>query len=401
MTLTKAIRASMLAGLIATPFSTAMADIQWNGFLSVGGGMTFDDDETFAGYDNDLSFAPDSILGLQASSDLGENLSVTGQLVARGDTSEVKAEWLYLSYQFNPNLRVNIGRQRSPLFFFSDYVDVGYAYHFQRPPTSIYLSPINSLDSVTLLYDRYMGPVEAKLQLFGGSYSENDIKIADVDGTLDLEANDMFGGALTLTYNDWLTLRTSYTQAKITLGGSGYAAVDNIRKKAQDTGYSDIAKAFTEEVDYTFKGVALAIDHNNYLLVAEATERHLEQVDQKQKSYYITAAKRFGILTPYVTVERSETRNNKSRLHQGVTVPPITDPDNLPTEALLAGFVQGYMNSTDRNEYLYSVGMRYDFHPSAALKVQYTHVDDQRDDNLLGVTSRDANLLSFSIDTVF
>lgn len=59
----------------------------------------------------------------------GENLSVTGQLVARGDTSEVKAEWLYLSYQFNPNLRINVGRQRMPLFLYSDYMDVGYAYH--------------------------------------------------------------------------------------------------------------------------------------------------------------------------------------------------------------------------------------------------------------------------------
>ena len=89
MSLARAIRASVIAGLVVAPFSPAMAEIQWNGFLSVGGGMTFDDDEAFAGYDHDLSFAPDSILGLQASSDLGENLSVTGQLVARGSCSDV------------------------------------------------------------------------------------------------------------------------------------------------------------------------------------------------------------------------------------------------------------------------------------------------------------------------
>jgi len=129
MMLARAIRASLIAGLVAVPMSPAMAEIQWNGFLSVGAGMTFDDDEKLAGYDNDLSFAPDSILGLQASSELGENLLVTGQWVARGDTSEVKAEWLYLSYQFNPNLRINVGRQRMPLFLYSDYMDVGYAYH--------------------------------------------------------------------------------------------------------------------------------------------------------------------------------------------------------------------------------------------------------------------------------
>lgn len=71
MMLARAIRASLIAGLVAVPMSPAMAEIQWNGFLSVGAGMTFDDDEKLAGYDNDLSFAPDSILGLQASSELG------------------------------------------------------------------------------------------------------------------------------------------------------------------------------------------------------------------------------------------------------------------------------------------------------------------------------------------
>lgn len=400
MTLTKAIRASMLAGLIATPFSTAMADIQWNGFLSVGGGMTFDDDETFAGYDNDLSFAPDSILGLQASSDLGENLSVTGQLVARGDTSEVKAEWLYLSYQLNPNLRINVGRQRMPLFLYSDYVDVGYAYHFQRPPTSVYMSPINSVDSVSLLYKRFVGPLETALHAWGGSYKENDVEFEGQ--ILDLEITDNVGASLTLVYNDWLTVRGIYSQAKTTITGEGYARVAGLGQLAQSVGNHKVAKAMNgEEVGNTFAGLSISAELNDYLFVAEAIQQNLENTDQDTNAFYISAARRFGNFMPYITLERNEVHTNND-LYRDI------QPTSSETTTLYNG-LKAYMDANDRNEYLYSVGVRYDFHPSAALKVQYTHVDDQRDEQLMknipGMSkagwSRDANLLSFSIDTVF
>src|SRR5690606_30972602 len=390
MSLARAIRASMIAGLIAAPMSPAMAEIQWNGFLSVGGGMTFDDDEAFAGYDNDLSFAPDSILGLQASSDLGENLSVTGQLVARGSTSDVKAEWLYLSYQFNPNLRINVGRQRMPLFLYSDYMDVGYAYHFQRPPTSVYLSPINSIDAVSVLYDRYLtNSLEAKLQLFAGSYQEDGVEYEGK--VVDLELTDTAGGSFTLVYDDWLTFRTVFAQSKVAI--SGNAAYDNfynMAANATDPGLRDFARAFDgEPVTYTFAGAAISAELGNYLFVAEATDQEMSKTDQKQSTYYVSLARRFGNLMPYVTLERNEVHTNND-LYRDI---PATSAENIAARTA----TEIYMAGNDRNEYLYSVGVRYDFHPSAALKVQYTHVDDQRSKFFpeADVTSRDANLISF------
>src|SRR5690554_6896532 len=284
MMLARAIRASLIAGLVAVPMSPAMAEIQWNGFLSVGAGMTFDDDEKLAGYDNDLSFAPDSILGLQASSDLGENLSVTGQLVARGSTSDVKAEWLYLSYQFNPNLRINIGRQRMPLFLYSDYMDVGYAYHFQRPPTSVYMSPINSIDSVSLLYKRFVGPLDTTLQVWGGSYKENDVEFEGQ--ILDLEITDSVGASLTLVYNNWLTVRGIYSQAKTTITGEGFARVADLGQLAQSVGNHKVAKAMNgEDVGNTFAGLSISAELNDYFFVAEAIQQHMENTDQDTNAF--------------------------------------------------------------------------------------------------------------------
>lgn len=163
---------------------------------------------------------------------------------------------------------------------------------------------------------------------------------------------------------------------------------------AQSVGNHKVAKAMNgEDVGNTFAGLSISAELNDYFFVAEAIQQHMENTDQDTNAFYISAARRFGNVMPYITLERNEVHTNND-LYRDIE---ITSTET----GMLHGGVKAYMDANDRNEYLYSVGVRYDFHPSAALKVQYTHVDDQRDDNLLGVTSRDANLLSFSIDTVF
>jgi len=241
-----------------------------------------------------------------------------------------------------------------------------------------------------------MGPVETKLHVWGGSYSEDGVQYEGQ--VLDLEINDNVGASLTLVYDDWLTLRGVYSQAKTTITGEGYARVDAMGQFAAGLGYNKIARALSgDAVENTFAGLSIAADLNDYLVVAEAIYQNLGNTDQDTNSFYISAGRRFGNFMPYVTFERNEVHTNND-LYRDIQV---TSADT----GLLRGSIKAYMDSNDRNEYLYSVGVRYDFHPSAALKVQYTKLDDQRDESLLaGITpdtSRDASLLSFSIDTVF
>ena len=61
----------------------ALAEIEFNGFATLAGGTTSDDSDLLHGYDGDFSFSPDSLFGLQANADLGDGLSVVGQLIAR------------------------------------------------------------------------------------------------------------------------------------------------------------------------------------------------------------------------------------------------------------------------------------------------------------------------------
>ena len=111
----------------------AHAEVNFNGFANIVAGQASSGDSQW-GYDDDIDFKQDSLFALQASSDLGEGLSVTAQIIARGqDDWDAEFEWAYLAYNFNDDTRILAGRQRAPLYLFSDYLDVSYAYPWITP----------------------------------------------------------------------------------------------------------------------------------------------------------------------------------------------------------------------------------------------------------------------------
>lgn len=389
---TKKVLPGIVLGFSLSAPLPALAEINWNGFMTVGAGMTLDRGERYAGYDHNLSFEPDTLLGLQAQSDLGDKLSVTGQLLARAKDDSVEAEWLYLSYEATPNLRLNFGRQRLPFFLYSDYLDVGYAYHFLRPPISVYDLPFSSIDGLSAIHTLPMGDFELTTQVIGGSYEvdsgfDSSSNAAESDRGVKVE--DYAGINFTLGYNYWLTLRASYHRANLEL-------IENAPPSAEQQalfetlallGRDDILDAYSGRLDYTFGGLAAQIDKNGYLLVAEATYTKVDSIGYEYTDYYITAGKRFGKFLPYVTFERQESDMNLS-LYDGL--PP----------ALQAGL---YSSASEQaaDARAYSIGTRYDFHPSASLKVEVTKFNDQRDSNVQGFSTRDAALLSLAVSTVF
>ena len=117
----------------------SQAEIVLNGFASIVGGVTTSKDESLSGYDDSISFNQDSFFALQASSDLTEGLSVTAQIMARGENEwDPEFEWAYVAYEATDNLRILAGRQRVPFYMFSDFLDVSYAYPWITPTEAVY-----------------------------------------------------------------------------------------------------------------------------------------------------------------------------------------------------------------------------------------------------------------------
>lgn len=365
-----------MLGMTSIP---ATAEIRFNGFASVVGGMTLDDEETYLGYDDDIGFDPDTLFALQATSDLGEGLSATVQMLARGnDDYDVELEWGYLSYDINDEWRINAGKLRTPFFKYSDYLDVGYAYYWIRPPEAVYNIPIQTFTGASVLYTTTLGDWDSVLQFSGGRNSGDDLAVGEE--TANIEANNILGVSWELTY-DWFSARAVYVGAELDISTP---AVDGAIAGIRQAGLGALASQLDAvEEDSSFIGFGISIDKNNVLFNAEWTEIELdESFVGDQTSWYASLGYRVGKWTPHVTYERiDDTARNEV-----LALAPTPELQGLTTQ-LLGALVEESDSLT--------VGVRYDFHSSAALKVEYTSFND--DLNSLN----DADLVAFGVDIIF
>ena len=157
--------------------ANSQAEITLNGFASIVGGVTTSSDDTLYGYDQDIDFSQGSLFAIQASADLGDSLTATVQLLARGENDwDPDFEWAYIAYDASDNLRVLAGRQRVPFYMYSDFLDVSYAYPWITPPEGVYSVAFDTFDGLGAIYSTSMGSFDAN---FGecGKDAKNNLPI--------------------------------------------------------------------------------------------------------------------------------------------------------------------------------------------------------------------------------
>jgi len=378
----------LLGTLLSLPVT---AEVNVNGFATMAGGLTTSSDETLYGYDSDSSFAQDSVMGIQISGDVGEGLTATAQLISRGSEDwNVEAEWAYISYEATDYLKILAGKQRSPYYMYSDYVDVDYAYHWITPPQGVYSLPFDSTTGVGMHYTRPIGNLDSTVQVVYGR-NKKDLDLGA------LETRNSFSLAWTLTY-DWLTLRASHSAAELDIDISN--TLDLNIKKINTlvngwtfAGFPELAdELLIAEEDVTFDEIGISIDYNNLLIVAELTQLKLgDTFLSDQESSYISVAYRLEKFTPHITYGRDED-TPETGTFAGVPwgVAPALDLLRAKSEALVA-------SQEEDSDYI-TVGVRWDFHDSAALKMEYTEFNDGF---RKGATNTDASLFRIAITTVF
>lgn len=391
---------NLLAAAIALS-ATAMAvnvnaaDIRWNGFASITGGIsTAEADRADAtelrmyGYDDDFNFRPESKLALQASSNLGNGLSVTAQAVARGsDDFNVDMEWAFVSYDFGDSSRINLGKLRIPFYQYSDFLDVGYAYPWIRPPESVYDLFFSTMEGANLQFNGAIGSWDSGLQLVMGRTAD-ELVISGADSTADLK--NLVGGAWTVN-NDWLTLRAAYFQADTTLQNSSLNSIENGLIGA---GFVQQGNDFAARDDQgSFVGVGFKIDKASWLLAGEVTQiKVADSFVADQDSAYVTIGKTFNDLMFHVTYEVQEDTRTDG-ITDGVPFPTGTGLD------LLVGGANFVADAAEGKNTTVTVGMRYNFHPSASFKIEYSQRD--YDSDATQEVDGSASVVRFSIDSIF
>lgn len=304
---------------------------------------------------------------------------MTAQLVGRGNTDfDTKFEWAYLSYEFNDQWKINLGKLRIPFYLYSDYLDVAYAYHWLRPPTTVYQSTsFDTYEGASVLYESSLGSWDSSMQFTYGSHNSES-------PTGDLEISDLVGLSWGLE-RDWLAMRVAYYQAAV---GLDSAALSSVAGGLLAAGLNNIEKEFSVNEDDdtgSFATVGMKAEYGDYVVVGEFTTVDIkDSFFSKSDQYYVSAAKRFKDLTVHLTYEASEA-DAKADIYNAI-------PDVAPLQALKAG-LSGVINAQRSDVEIVTVGMRYDFHPSAAFKLEVSDVQQ--------VYAGDATLLSLSVDLIF
>ena len=126
-------------------------------------------------------FDQESLVGLQLKKDFTPNFSGTVQVVSRAQNpnqgSKPTVDWAYLTWQpsTDSNWTIQAGRFRIPLYYYSDYLYIGYAYPWVRPAPDVYGWPIYAYNGANVSYRTQIGDSDwaTTATVWAGSFSQN------------------------------------------------------------------------------------------------------------------------------------------------------------------------------------------------------------------------------------
>lgn len=256
---------------LAAPTAYAAPDLQFSGFLSLVGGKVLDgslhstmpdntdvkcpcyiaDYANFGTYDGSFSFAAESRIGVQALAKLTDRLSVTAQVTGRGTDANAQLQWAYATYILSPTWDLQIGRKRIPLYFYSDFQDVGVTYPWVGLPPELYGWETTNYNGVSLRNRASFADVYVNASVFAGNETVKDSRYMQSFGQqhTDVRWSNILGADVELTKGS-LTLRGVLIQADTA----------NTDKDDFENDYNGSMKAY---------GLAANLDFNSWFVLSE------------------------------------------------------------------------------------------------------------------------------------
>ncbi|CBL43669.1 conserved hypothetical protein [gamma proteobacterium HdN1] len=376
------------AFLLGTAFfgvpAAVSAKVQWDfsGFASYGVGRLSDSSLELMNYSGGhWSSRSDSIVALQAIAQVGDRWSVTGQVVGKAFSYDGKSawtprlDWLFVSYEATPDLRLRVGRLRAPLFLFSESLEVGYSYPWVRPPLNMYanlLEPFSNINGMDVSLQKPIGDVENEFRMFAGTEKgKYRARKVSLDQSVGFSVQSKWR-ALTLRYSyDWF--RVSIDDPSFVLPRTLYA---NYAERLNAPIFLEIADTLRlDNKVFQYHSFGAQWEHGAWMVIAEqfSTQGPDRQFSFENDGRYVSLTWQIGNFMPYVTwsdyrsqVQRSI--NGRIR-HSFEAVPAGSEPllDFL-RNATIAGMddVSVYQRSR-------ALGMRWDFIDNADVKLEFEY----------------------------
>lgn len=402
------------------------------------------------------STSPDSKIAVQGTYKFTPTVSATTQIMTRYDADGQYVptpDWLFAKWQALPALSFRAGRMGAPYFMVSDFRNVGYANTTVRPNLDVYGQvPTDQFEGADVTYQFALGSTTFNATLWGGeSKAEYRSALRSGARTIDpstFELKKQKGINLTAEMDNGLTLRAGYSKAKFNLDSSSITTLNQ-------TGYcltlitagSDpcngvaplipggaasisaplagllrnlgaqvpgaVAPLAQNGKNISFIAYGFNYDQDNWIISGEYTKRRSSGFISDTTGWYGLAGYRVQKFTPYLGFSRLTV--NSANISQ-VRVTPLAS--NAVTDNVAGQIntnVTNFLNVEKLAQRTITLGTRWDFSSSMAMKFQWDQVHKPADSWGLFFTKdpntaeaqsflnnrRKVNVLSVSMDFVF
>lgn len=321
-----------------------------------------------------------SKFGAQLTYGLTDTLGVTLQATAKPlqDEWQTNLEWAYLSWQANDQLMVRAGRLRSPVYMYSESLDVGFSYPWLRLPDEVYSQvQLTNYEGADVVYTLPLSYGSVTFQVAAGQAKNRDYFA--YDDLFSIDYGKLFGGNVSLATNDYGTFRVGYVEADIS------TTIDGVVNASGTPTYLQLLELKKDKGKFT--SIGYQYDNGTWLTANEWTTRVTENDNNASiDSFYLMGGRRFGDFLAHVTYAQLDEN-------------------------------EGRQNS-------WTLGLNYNIAPTVVLKTEYKRVDTsggydgvfvrgkqelfenetfERSGGLAGVPARnyDGDIISVGVDFVF
>jgi len=336
------------ASVAALALAQQASAIEFDGFLSAGFATHDQEDATYLDtVTDDIRFDNDSKFGLQITADVAQNMQAVAQVLAAGsdENFDLDIEWAYLDWALTDSLSIRGGKVKEPVFLISDYIEVGYAYPWIRPPQEVYRNnPINTINGLEALYQADVGGMSLTLQPYVGTNTE---AVPGQPG-LTFDASNFFGASLQLASRSF-TLQVSFLDTDVGVSGST-GVVDTL------TGFPI---PFASTGTASLASIGFSSDVKNIVVYSEYVTRDIEadtgtpmdSLFPDQDAWYVTLGYRIGNYLPHITIANSE-----AEPLAGASPSPLTPSPGASQDSI-------------------TLGVRYEINDSAAFKFEVQSIE--------------------------
>lgn len=292
--------------------------------------------------------------------------------MARGNASDgyvLNYDWAYFDFNVGDSGKLKFGRLRIPFYKYSDYLDVGYAYHWITPPVSMYSLAFSNVDGIGYQQFFNTSGIDHSLNVVFGRYQGSlNLGGTEVQGNLE----NFFAANYSITMGDH-ELYAAYAQADVYL----------------PTAFTDPAQAFDGDLG-TFFGFGYKGNFGDIGLYAEGSQVEVkDSILQDSLGYYVGASYSMGDFIYHLTYEYEEDTGKSY---------------GIPALDAVAQNVGN--RSSEGDATTLTIGVRKDIAATTAVKVDLSsYTEDRYQGNLTApattLSTQKAMLLKVAVETMF